>query len=462
MHASSNRQAVHRLIAPIALMLALAACGKGPSPAPSTTAPPLVIERQTARAAEATIGIEGGRLEATAADGTRFVLVVPAGALPGDTRIRAVPAQLPTLGAPAHAVMFEPNGLQFFDWVRLEVHPSQPIPPERQFAFGIDDAGRSVVASHTDPAATVPTLLLDHYSGYGLADATDAQRSAMLQRQAETAKARLHSRMALELGKAKENASGGEDDGRTIGDLFEAQREEYEREVLAPLLEAAGGSCSAQTRALQELQGYERQRELVGIASGSSLIDANSILGQALTKDGDACEKEAIAQCKAAKDPSILMRLWIGRARQRAMLGAGDADENLLALAKRARKICIGAQAWEIHGTVDSKPGGITLDGNACSLEEPFRVRSNGDLIGTIVFTPKSAENGRWRYDGVVGNTPELRVDGSGDYTASEDASGESGEIQLDWRLTIHIPMIGNRTNGSNVTLKLTPAAPCK
>jgi hypothetical protein len=62
----------------------------------------------------------------------------------------------------------------------------------------------------------------------------------------------------------------------------------------------------------------------------------------------------------------------------------------------------------------------------------------------------------------VVGNTPELRVDGSGDYTASEDASGESGEIQLDWRLTIHIPMIGNRTNGSNVTLKLTPAAPCK
>ena len=178
MHASSNRQAVHRLIAPIALMLALAACGKGPSPAPSTTAPPLVIERQTARAAEATIGIEGGRLEATAADGTRFVLIVPAGALPGETRIRAVPAQLPTLGAPAHAVMFEPNGLQFFDWVRLEVHPSQPIPPERQFAFGIDDGGRSVVASHTDPKAPAPTLLLDHYSGYGLADATGAQRAA--------------------------------------------------------------------------------------------------------------------------------------------------------------------------------------------------------------------------------------------------------------------------------------------
>lgn len=450
------------LAAAVALLAVLAAgCGKSPSPATPAQAPPLVIQRDMARAAEASIGIEGGRLEATAADGTRFVLIVPAGALPGETRIRAVPAQLPTLGAPAHAVMFEPNGLQFFDWVRLEVHPSQPIPPERRFAFGIDDGGRSVVASHTDPKAPAPTLLLDHYSGYGLADATDAQRATMLQRQAETAKERLQSRMALELGKARRRALLGVADAGTVGDLFEAHREEYEREVLAPLLEAAGGSCAAQTRALQEVLGYERQRQLLGIESGSSLIDANAILTQALSRNGDACEKEAIAQCKAAKDPTILMRFWIGRARQRALLGAGDANENLLESAKRARKICIGAQAWEIHGTVDSKPGGITLDGNACSLEEPFRVRSNGDLIGTIVFTPKGAESGRWRYDGVVGNTPEFRVDGSGDYTASEDDSGESGEIRLDWRLTIHIPMIGNRTNGSEVTLKLTPAAPC-
>ena len=449
--------------ATLMMVLALGGCGDAPSPTPASTPPPLVIQRDPARAAEATIGLQGGRLEATAADGTRFVLDVPAGALPGDTRIRAVPARLPSLGAPAHAVMFEPDGLQFFDWVRLEIHPPRPIPPERRFAFGIDDAGRSVVASHTDPKAPAPTLLLDHYSGYGLADATDAQRAAMLQRQAETAKERLQSQIALALGEqARQRALHGDAHVGTVGDLFEAHREEYERDVLAPLLEAAGASCAAQERALQEVLGYERQRQLLGAESGSSLIDFYAILGQALSRNGDACEKEAIAQCKAAKDPSILMRFWVGRARQRALLGYADSGFDPQESAKRARKICIGEQAWEIHGTVDSKPGGITLDGNACSLEEPFRVRSNGDLIGTIVFTPKGAENGRWRYDGVVGNTPELRVDGSGDYTASEDESGESGEIQLDWRLTIHIPMIGNRTNGSNVTLKLTPAAPCK
>lgn len=439
-----------------AIMLVLAGCGgEGPAAQGDGAAPsPLAITRDPARAVEATIGVAGGRLEASAADGTRYVLEVPAGALPGDTRIRAVPASLsPPAADASHALMFEPDGLRFLDWVRLTIVPATPVPAERRFPFWISEDGAVVAAALVDPSAEATTLLLDHFSGYGLANATDPQRAAMLQRQSAIAAERFQSRIAAALAKASH-------DGVPIDKVFGQYQDEYEREVLKPLLDAAGGSCEATQAALQAVLGYERQRQQLGVTAPSN-IDAKAVMNQALTAADGPCEKEAIAQCKAARDPAILMTFWIGRARQRTLLGMPD-DTALGEMLKSARKICIGAQAWEIHGKVPSIPGGTTLDGDACSLEEPFRVRSNDDLIGTMMFTPENAQGGRWSYHGVVGNTPEFAVDGSGRYTASEAEDGQGGEIHFDWRLTVHIPVVGDQTSSLPVTLTLTPAAPCR
>lgn len=174
-------------------------------------------------------------------------------------------------------------------------------------------------------------------------------------------------------------------------------------------------------------------------------------------------EEDAIRACKAARDPELLMRFWADRRQQP---GSGETRAETT---DEARRICLGmpalatgARAWEIHGKVPSIPGGTTLDGDACSLEEPFRVRSNDDLIGTMMFTPENAQGGRWSYHGVVGNTPEFAVDGSGRYTASEAEDGQGGEIHFDWRLTVHIPVVGDQTSSLPVTLTLTPAAPCR
>ena len=449
------------LAAGMTMAALLSGCQRAPAPTPAAL-PPLAIQRDAAHAAEATIGVAGGRLEATAADGTRFVLEVPPGALPGDTRIRAVPATLGGVAAPTHTVMFEPSGLQFLDWARLQVLPAKPVPQERQFLFGISDDGRSVVAAFFDPSAKTPTALLEHFSGYGLANATDPQRAEMLQRQATDAAARLDARFAQAVGAARKDALLGTDGSSVLRDATDAYTESYTRDVIAPLLEAARGSCSAGERATQEILGLERRRQLAGGGEADPTGGLLTMLDSAPLKGGEAkCEQEAIAACKAAKDPTPLIRFWLGRARQRALLGAPE-DGSPLESLKAARKICIGAQAWEIHGDVPSKPSGMTLDGNACSLEEPFRVQTNGGLIGTLVFTPESAEAGRWSYRGVVGNTPELPVDGSGRYTAREADDGGSGEIQVpEFRLTIHIPVLGDRTNSAPLSLRLTPTSPC-
>jgi len=72
-----------------AASLALAACGGGGDPVPPVA--PAAVQTDGTRTARATIGSAGGSLSVTTADGRRFTLTVPPGALSAATEITATP-----------------------------------------------------------------------------------------------------------------------------------------------------------------------------------------------------------------------------------------------------------------------------------------------------------------------------------------------------------------------------------
>lgn len=445
---------------------AAAAGASSAPPAPSdggggTTAAgaAVTVAPDDARTAAKTIGVLGGKVTAKAADGTVFTLVVPKGALPGDTKITATPATLDGAPAPTYTVLFGPTGLQFLDWARLTIAPPSEVPVENQFLYQLNDSGTEFSWAFSDPKAKAPTILLDHFSGYGLANATEPQRAAFLEKQASAAEARIQGELAAILGQERrDQLLGSEGNGGAVAAAFEKYSKQYEEEVIKPRLEAAGGSCEATQKALQTVLGYERQRQLLG-AGGSANVDAMQILNDALNASNSPCEKEAIEKCKKAKDPSILISYWLGIERQKQLLGSEGAGFDLQGLIDKAIAIC-DPRAYEATASIPSAPSGITLKGTICALDKPFNVTASGDYVGTMAFAPRGKDGGHWEFDGVVGNAP-FSVDGSGAYTVTLQEDRKAGSIDLNFKTTIHIPSVGSRSGGGPVAISLKATSPC-
>jgi hypothetical protein len=458
----------------LAASLALSACGGGESAAPSdqaenpssTAAAPadtlgeVTLVRDEAAAAEAAIGPDGGSVTATAADGTTFTLTVPLGALPSETTIRAVPAALEGLDFPTYTVMFEPTGLTFLDWATLAIAPAEEVPLENQFMYQLNDDATEFGAAWVDPVKPEPTILLDHFSGYGLANSTDPQRAAMLTKSAAAAEARIQSEAAALLSEERRQQLLGSEGDSAVAEIFDKYGKQYEEEVIKPRLEAAGASCAATQLALQTVLGYERQRQLLGMGSEGG-TPATQIITDALNAKNSPCEREAIEKCKAARDPGILIAFWIGVERQRQLLGASDGDASTIRdIVRRARAICAPV-SYETFVEVPSVPSGITIEGVICSLTEPFTLQVSGDYKGKLRFTPSSDTAGEWSFKGKVFNAP-LSAEGSGSYTVVEDDQAVPQSIDFDFITTISIPAVGDQTGGGPVSMPLLALAACE
>jgi hypothetical protein len=128
---------------------------------------------ETTQAATATIGSAGGALDATAADGTQFHLVIPAQAVPDGTQVTMTP--ISSLGAVGSArfvagVQLAPEGLVLIHAGTLTITPSHAVPIAGQIAYGYDGTGDDV---HQVPLAPTHAVVIpvDHFSGLGLLDA---------------------------------------------------------------------------------------------------------------------------------------------------------------------------------------------------------------------------------------------------------------------------------------------------
>jgi hypothetical protein len=117
-------------------------------------------------------------------------------------------------------------------------------------------------------------------------------------------------------------------------------------------------------------------------------------------------------------------------------------------------------RSYEISGSVPSEPKGIRLSGHACSLDAPFAVKTKGDILGGVTFRPSSEAAGKWSYKGKVFNAP-FKVVGSGSYSADLSDDRASGTVDLEFELTIKIPVVGDQTRTRSLSLTLTGAPPC-
>jgi hypothetical protein len=116
--------------------------------------------------------------------------------------------------------------------------------------------------------------------------------------------------------------------------------------------------------------------------------------------------------------------------------------------------------AYKVTGFLASAPSGTTFTGSICSPDKPFTVATSGDMVGTVSYRPKSDTAGSLTFKGKVGNAP-LSMSGSGTYTLEEPKDSGTGTLSMTWKVSIHIPVVGDQTKSGTVGLTLTPSDTC-
>lgn len=104
---------------------------------------------------------------------------------------------------------------------------------------------------------------------------------------------------------------------------------------------------------------------------------------------------------------------------------------------------------------VASEGGQCTIEGDACSLEKPFKLSGCG-IKDYYTFTPTSASAGSFTYQG---NMMGARVSGGGDYTLQAIESGGTIQTAASRNCAGAGGVAG--CNGINIRFKLTPIAGC-
>lgn len=412
----------------------------GSSAAPKNTAPlTLGAEGGTAGSGTVTVG-QGGTINAVGADGTTFTLAVPPFAVDADTTITVTPLTTVkgvTAAGAVHAVRLGPDGLAFVELPSLTIVPATPIAVADQLMFVAKGDGSDAGSALIDTKSTAMVILLEHFSVAGAAEVTSPERAAFLERQASAAEARISSEVGGQLGEERIAQLTGQE-GKGV-DISKAM-DDYERDVVAPRIEAASASCAAAATAIQTVLGLERMRQLLGMGSGQ--FDLTSVLTL-----GDApCEKEAIAACKAAKDPSILIKYWLGAERTRQLLGM-ESSFDLSTMVERAKSICL-PHSYTAEGGADEFVG----TGTICDLAKPFTIAGSGV---TVEFTPTSDTAGSYSYTGAADG---VTMSGSGTYTAT--VSDQGGTIAASGTGSVETPL-GVFSNDGTESYTLTVIDPC-
>ncbi|MBI5811226.1 MAG: hypothetical protein HZB27_00925 [Meiothermus silvanus] len=172
----------------LTLILALAACSPGkapdvnplpPSQEDTRPAKPLDVSLtlDAPRKVSGEITPEGGSLELTAADGTRFTLTAPAGAVMSPLTVSMTPINQvsgsPLKGDFLGAVHLEPEGTLFYEPLSLTIQPTKPFDPAKLKAFNSHGTGQEFYFQPHSASGQTLTLRLTHFSNPGAAQAID-------------------------------------------------------------------------------------------------------------------------------------------------------------------------------------------------------------------------------------------------------------------------------------------------
>jgi hypothetical protein len=227
----------------------------------------VALQADTARAASAPVTASGGTVDARGADGTRYRLVLPPGAVSGPVTVTMTPltgaSGLPFEGLAA-GVRLEPAGLSLEKPGRLLVQRDGLAVSPTTAAFGSED-GRDLFLTPWTAVPEADTLGpgtigigITHFSGWGVVSLNQTQLAAQYARSAFNARDRIaqEAREALE----------GDDDGVLERDQLPLQ--EMLDQVVKPLAEAAIQDPTFLDDAVGAFLSIERQLQLLGIVPG--------------------------------------------------------------------------------------------------------------------------------------------------------------------------------------------------
>lgn len=169
-----------------AASMLLAACGGGGGDDDATSgAADTAVRLESAATASATIGAAGGTVTAVAADGRRYTLTVPAGALAADTAITATPivsmGNAPLADGLRGGVRFGPSGLRFglAATLRIEGASTTASAGKRLVGFVRSDDGAAMQLVPVDVTGTALVMPVLHFSDGGVSEATREELAAI-------------------------------------------------------------------------------------------------------------------------------------------------------------------------------------------------------------------------------------------------------------------------------------------
>ena len=309
---------------------------------PTTTFPqtpdPLSVESslQEERAVTQTAyAHEDSTITATAADGTTYTLVVPAGALLGPEQITMTPVasvpDLPLSGGLVAGVQLEPHGLLLRQPAQLTIESPDAGPLAAQTAFLFHEEGADFHLYPMDapaPADDVDTvrLSLTHFSTPGLGSGTAADRASVAERVPARTQAQVEAAVSEFLRQERAHQqSGGEPNPEVTQQVTEVMNQ-YHDDVIRPRMEAAETDETLAAEAIAEGLSWSRQMQLLGDEDnprhGEIMERVERILRNVMEQNWEDCLDHDLSATldlfRVARSAALLGYAWAEEAQDKA------------------------------------------------------------------------------------------------------------------------------------------------
>jgi hypothetical protein len=223
---------------------------------------------------------------------------------------------IPWGDAGAVGVQLTPDGQRFDLDATLVITPATPIPDDHTIAFGLEGEQHNLTLAEVDPKSKILTIVLHHFSSYGLSKGLLADTDAVAQRLGGSDEARIQSAVGTWLQHERQSQLLGQESNEFI-ENFTSWSKEYEEKVVNVRIAAAGESCAAGRVAIQTFLGFERQKQLLGFADEGAMAKMMPLFDTVSLK----CMQEEYELCRDQHIIHRVVGVYFGFKRQSQLLG---------------------------------------------------------------------------------------------------------------------------------------------
>jgi hypothetical protein len=335
----------------------------------------------------------GGTIAAGGADGTTYVLIVPAGAVTHDLRVTLTPIAsvggLPLSGGLVAGAQVDTDAFQLAKPAQLIVSRSGLSPSPSQVPFGYHNGGADFFLTtfgqrppgYPSDSIAIPVL---HGGGYGIANATAADVAAQKAKPPASPEDVI-AQGAASLGAPAKRSARVHAAALDYAALSARARQIYTQRI-QPEMTAAETNDAVLPQALHDAFGWMRELALIGI--DDEFQKEFSQITDSMVKAVNNAYDKAKDRCKAGDYNQVLRLLQIDRMRQ--LLGFGQEKSSIGEDVDKCLSFELRVHSHiEVH---ESPGGGDHVDGvSDLSSTVPLRLDfSTQRLSGQAPFEYKS------------------------------------------------------------------------